>query len=170
VKIFTGPSPDEFSWPLLCFLSILINLFITGIFAFIGFAYPSSRLLPESYYRITNPEALTSIYNLVGVKYFRMMLLGAFWGKEKNRKRYFNGTKTGIRNFDFQTRQSEFGHVAAFVAIMAISLIILAYGHPIAFAMITLINVVANFYPIVLQRIHRIQIQRITGSLPIENR
>lgn len=80
-------SPNDFSLFAIIAISFALNLFITGVFAFVGFAYPTNRLLPNTYYHIKNPKTLTSIYNLLGVKYFKMMLLGAFWGKEKNRKK-----------------------------------------------------------------------------------
>ncbi|WP_394330522.1 hypothetical protein [Psychroflexus sediminis] len=38
-----------------------------------------------------------------------------FWGKKKNKQKYFDGTKSGLENLDYQTKQSEFGHLAALV-------------------------------------------------------
>lgn len=101
----------------------------------------------------------------MGVSYFRTMLLATFWGKEKNRKKYFDGTKAGLANFDYQTRQSEFGHVAAFVAITGLSVFLLFYGHNTAFWLAMAINILANFYPIILQRTHRIQLERLSQRL-----
>jgi hypothetical protein len=141
--------------------SYALNLFITGIFALLGFAFLTSKILPNSYYKIKNSENLTLIYNILGVEYFKLLLLKFFWGKERNRKKYFNGTKTGITNFDMQTRQSEFGHLVAFIAIEIISFYILIKGHIAIFFITTLINVIGNFYPIILQRNHRIQIERL---------
>ena len=155
-------SPNDFSLFAIIAISFALNLFITGVFAFVGFAYPTNRLLPNTYYHIKNPKTLTSIYNLLGVKYFKMMLLGAFWGKEKNRKKYFNGTKSGIQQFDFQTRQSEFGHLGAFVAVLIVAFVLLFKGFVFIFIITTIINIISNYYPIILQRMHRLQIERIT--------
>jgi hypothetical protein len=84
------------------------------------------------------------------------------WGKEKNRKQYFNGTKSGIKDFDFQTRQSEFGHLAAFAAISLTCIWLLPMGH-VRIALLTMaLNIPFNLYPVILQRIHRVQIQRLT--------
>ncbi len=146
-------------------MAFVLNLFITGIFALLGFAYPTSNLLPSAYYRIRQPEKLARMYRLLGVEQFRWLLLRFFWGKQKHRKRYFDGTKAGLQHFEMQTRQSEFGHLAAFVAIAVVSVFVLYRGHVAIFGFTTLINVVGNFYPIVLQRHHRIQIGRLTTLL-----
>lgn len=151
----------QFNWMGKIAYSYALNLFITGIFALLGFAFLTSKILPNSYYKIKNSENLTLIYNILGVEYFKLLLLKFFWGKERNRKKYFNGTKTGITNFDMQTRQSEFGHLVAFIAIEIISFYILIKGHIAIFFITTLINVIGNFYPIILQRNHRIQIERL---------
>ncbi len=163
VRMFSTPAAEGFSILVIFLLAVALNLFITGVFAFVGFAYPSSRLLPDAYYRIGNPKALQELYRLLGLKYFRTLLLMAYWGKEKNRKRYFNGTRTGMRDFDHQTRQSEFGHLGAFVAIAIVALVLLSKGHVAASAFTTVVNVLANFYPIVLQRMHRMQIERMSN-------
>jgi hypothetical protein len=160
--VFSSLSQEEFSFLLSFILAILLNLFITGIFAFTGFVYPSSRLMPDSYYAVKNPKAITNAYRYLGVKYFRSFLMLIHWGKEKNRKQYFNGTKSGIKDFDFQTRQSEFGHLAAFVAISLTCIWLLPMGH-VRIALLTMaLNIPFNLYPVILQRIHRVQIQRLT--------
>ena len=90
-------------------IAYIIALFGTGIFAFVGFAYPTSKLIGRSYYRLRNPKQLQFWYRLLGLAYFRKFLMLFFWGSKKNRKKYFNGTRTGI----YQTHQSEFGHLGA---------------------------------------------------------
>ncbi len=162
VELFLNTAPQQFSPIFIFLLSFLLNLFITGVFAFIGFAYASSALLSDAYYKIHNPERLRAVYHFLGVKYFKHLLLAAFWGKDSNRKKYFNGTKSGIKNFDFQTRQSEIGHLAGLLAVGFASLFLLAKGHFAAFACTTIINIISNLYPIILQRMHRLQIERIS--------
>lgn len=161
LKFLDNTSPGQFNWIGKIAFSFALNLFITGIFAFLGFSFLTSKILPNSYYKVKNSENLTLIYKILGVEYFKLFLLKFFWGKERNRKKYFNGTKTGITNFDIQTRQSEFGHLVAFIAIEIISFYILIEGHIDIFFITTLINVIGNFYPILLQRNHRIQIERL---------
>jgi hypothetical protein len=165
IRVLEVSDPSQFNWIGVVVYSFVLNLFITGIFASLGFAFLTSRLLPDSYYRVKNAKRLTLAYKLMGVEHFKSLLLLFFWGKEKNRKKYFDGTKSGIENFDTQTRQSEFGHLAAFIGIIGLSVIVLAHGHVAIFLTTTLINIVGNLYPVLLQRNHRIQIQRMQRVL-----
>lgn len=145
-------------------LAAFMTMLVTGVFAFVGFAYPTHRLLPGSYYRIHHAGALKQLYRGLGVEYFKVLLLLMFWGRKKYRKRYFNGTREGLENFIFQTKQSEFGHLGAFIALLIIAIILAVDGNSMAALVISIINVIGNFYPIVLQRFHRIRIAPIVES------
>jgi len=66
-----------------------------------------------------------------------------------------------LKDFSTQTKQAEFGHLAAFVSILLVSIVLLYYKYVMIFIMSNIINILANLYPILLQRSHRIQIQRL---------
>lgn len=149
-------------------ITFVLTLYITGIFAFIGFAYPTHKLLPPSYYKVHNPAALKRAYKLFGVEIFRALLLRFFWGLEKNRKKYFDGTRAGVENFIFQTKQSEFGHLGALVLIQASTVLLLLAGHFYVAFVATLINIVGNGYPIILQRTHRMRVGRLLQRMQQE--
>jgi len=142
-------------------LSLVLNLFITGIFAFVGFAFLTSKMLPSSYYLVKQTKAILFLHKILGLTYFKSFLLKMYWGKESNRKRYFNGKAAGLKDFSTQTKQAEFGHLAAFVSILLVSIVLLYYKYVMIFIMSNIINILANLYPILLQRSHRIQIQRL---------
>ena len=162
MRDLVATAPEQFSnWEVLL-VGFLLALFVTGIFAFIGFVYPSNRILPDQYYDIKHPDTLSSVGKIIGVNYFRNILLFAFWPRKGARKKYFIGTKTGLSNFVFQTRQSEFGHLAAFIVITLCSILLAANGHIRLVAIVTVIIVIGNLYPIILQRIHRVRIQQLT--------
>lgn len=161
VKILYSSVPNEFSGLETLILSFLLTLFITGVFAFIGFAYPTSRILPDSYYKTTHPKSLKSLYKLLGIKYFRALLLIAFWGRKNNQMKYFNGTKNGLHHFVFQTKQSEFGHLGASLMIVVYSAILATQGYFYLIVIMTILNILGNIYPIVLQRFHRVRIEKI---------
>lgn len=165
VRMLEITDPSQFSWVGAVIFSFVLNVFITGVFASLGFAFLTSRLLLDSYYRVKNTKRLNQVYRLLGVEHFKSLLLLFFWGKEKNRKKYFDGTKSGIENFDTQTRQSEFGHLAALITISIVSIWILTKGYLGIVVITILINILGNLYPILLQRNHRIQIQRMQRVL-----
>ncbi|MBT8196299.1 MAG: hypothetical protein HKO56_06880 [Bacteroidia bacterium] len=142
-------------------LSFLLNLYITGIFAFPGFVLPTHKLLSKKYYQIKNKKLLIQTYKFLRVDIFRQALLFAFWGSKKNRSKYFNGTKGGLQNFIYQSKQSEFGHIASFIIILALSLALVLKGYVLLSCLAISINILGNFYPVVLQRYHRIRIENI---------
>ena len=162
VRKLIASKPNDYSNPDVLTISSLLTLFITGIFAFPGFAYATSRILPDSYYKIKKPKVLNWIYKILGVKYFTALLLIAFWGRKKNRKKYFDGTRKGLQNFIYQTKQSEFGHMSAFLVILVISIFLLGHGYFYLSIIVSLINIIGNLYPIILQRFHRMRIEKLT--------
>lgn len=142
-------------------IAFLLSLFVTGVFAFLGFVYKTNLLLPNSYYTIQYPKLLSKMYRVLGVEYFRSILMFTYWGKKQNRIKYFDGTKNGIQNLIFQSKQSEFGHAGAFVLISILSLILLYKGYQRVFLIAVVFNTIGNLYPVILQRNHRMRIQKI---------
>lgn len=165
VKTLWYVEPAEFTLTIAIVLSFLLNLFITGFFAFLGFAYRTNQILGDHYYRVKNPTLIVRLSKILKIETFRKFLLVLFWGKKKNRQKYFDGTRMGLANFEYQTRQSEFGHLAALIVIQMVVFIILTKEQYATALITTLLNFISNFYPIVLQRNHRIQISRITNML-----
>ena len=152
---------DISSWGTLFFIAWLINLFITGVFAFSGFAFPTQKLLPPSYYRILHPKKLQQTFKVLKVNLFRKILLATLWKRKKQRKEFFDGTKSGIANLLEQSMKSEFGHLLPFVIICFVSGYLIAIGLIKLALLSLLINLIGNLYPIVLQRHHRMRVQLI---------
>ena len=98
----------------------------------------------------------------MGMSYFRKLLMLFFWGTKKNHKKYFNGTRTGIDNFIYQTHQSEFGHLGALVLIVLINLYTWHLAYYSISIFLIIINTISNLYPIILQRHHRIRLEKFT--------
>lgn len=161
IRMLVNTKPEYYTLSKILLIAFLLNLFITGVFAFIGFTYTTYYVLPKGYYNIHNPNRLKKYYNLLGVKYFKIFLLVAFWGKKGNRKKYFDGTKNGFKNFIFQTKQSEFGHFGSFIALSLVCVLLLFNNHFLITGFTMLINIIGNLYPVILQRFHRMRITKI---------
>lgn len=149
------------SWGVIIFVAWILNMFITGIFAFSGFAFPTQKLLPNSYYKVSQPKRLKKIYNLLRVDLFRKMLLATLWKNKEQRKRYFNGKKDGISNLIEQSMKSDFGHLIPLILLTLISIYLIAIGSIRLGVLTFLFNFIGNLYPIILQRHHRMRIQAI---------
>ena len=157
-------SQNAYSFSEEVLITLLLIVFITGVFALPGFAYPTSRLIPEKYYKIKNPNRLKIVYHVLGVKYFRIFLMVFFWGLKKNRLKYFNGKRSGIQNLVYQSNQSEFGHLMAFVSIFLVGVLLIFYSQFQIFLLLFILNIFVNLYPIILQRHHRMRVQKLTQS------
>jgi hypothetical protein len=117
-------------------IAFLLVLFETGIFAYVGFIFPTSKLLPSQYYEVSNPRVIRRLYKIFGVVHFKKLLMVLFWGYRRNRRKYFDGTRSGIDGLMYQAQQSEFGHLAAavLVTLTGLTLLVRGYrkcGHPL---------------------------------------
>jgi hypothetical protein len=135
-----------------------INLFITGIFAFAGFAWPTENLMPRSYYLVTRKAALKKYCKALGIDYFRQFLLMTFWRDKNQQKRYFDGSKKGLTILARNARKSEFGHLLPFCLITALCAYLASLQLWWLIVFTTVINIFFNLYPILLQRQHRMRI------------
>lgn len=153
--------PSELSYSEQVVVAVLLNLFITGSAALPGFVLPTNQLMPGNYFSIHKPERLKNTYNLLGVDKFRRLLMIFFWGLKRNRKKYFDGTRSGLNNLEYQSLQSETGHFLALVMITLASIVLLIKGYYISFITAMIINILANLYPTLLQRMHRFRVKKL---------
>jgi len=142
-------------------LAWLINMFITGIFAFAGFAFPTQNLLPTSYYKNDDPQKLKRVYKTLKVEVFRKFLLATFWRSKKQREKYFNGNVTDLSTLEVNAKKSEFGHLIPFFLVTLASAYLLFYGKFFLAIFCMFWNILGNLYPIILQRHHRMRIELI---------
>lgn len=149
------------SWLVIVFLAWVLNMFITGVFAFAGFALPTERMIPASYYQIRRPDRLKRVYTYFGVAVFRKFLLATLWKKKSQRKKYFNGRADGIQNLVEQSKKSEFGHLIPFFILTLLSVYFITGGQVEFGLTVFVINFIGNGYPVVLQRHHRMRVARL---------
>jgi hypothetical protein len=141
-------------------LAFLINLYITGVFAFLSFVFGVEKTLPDSYYKIKSPHFLAKFFKYTGGEYFRIFLLNTFWASKKQQNKYFDGTRTGIKNFITKSKKSEWGHLLPFIIISFASVYLFVLNMNYLAMATFIINVIGNFYPIILQRHHRARLSR----------
>ena len=139
-------------------LAWIISLSVTGIFAFPGFVFPTEKMLSKRYYEIHNPRKLKSTFKFLKLEYFRTILLKTIWRSRKMQKSYFDGTKAGLDNLATSSMKSEFGHDVPFVLQIGIAIYALTLGMFFLSFWITFFNVLANLFPAILQRHHRMRI------------
>ena len=161
LKHLNNSSPLDFSFGESLLIAFLLTLFITGVFAFPGFVVPTSKVMPSKYWVPKNPTLLNSLFDRMGVNTFKSILVLLFWGRKGNQKKYYNGTRKGLEAFNYETKQSEFGHLGAFVFLLLASVFLLLKGYYLLVVLTTVLNIISNLYPVILQRHHRIRIYRL---------
>lgn len=157
-------TPTNYNLALTILNSWGITAFITGVFAFTGFVFATHKLFGSRYYKIKSPRILITMYKLLGISFFRKGTIFFFWGSKKNRSRFFNGTKEGLQNFIYQSKQSEFGHLGSLLVILPVSILFLSKGFLFYAIVTSSFNIIGNLYPIILQRYHRIRIENILST------
>jgi len=158
------------AWQWEIFVGFILNLFVTGVFAFSVFSLPVERLLPNAYYRIRQPKALKKFGSKIGIEGFRKFLLATVWKDKSKQKGYFDGTAAGLESFDINAKKSDFGHLFPFIILSIIVVILCFYGRWISGLSTRIINIIFNFYPVILQRLHRIRIERMRKILERKNK
>lgn len=152
------------------FFAFLFNLWITGVFAFAGFALPTQKLMPSKYYEINNPKKVNRWFKKLKGEWFRKFLLATVWRKKTDQKKFFDGTISGINDFEIQTKKSEFGHLIPFILIIILCVYFGIRGFWWAVFFTMLVNVIFNFYPILLQRHHRSRLMRLKKILILKQK
>lgn len=151
---------------LLAFIGWSLNMFLTGAFAIPGFAWPTQRLLPATYYQVQNPQRTALIYYRLGGDLFRWFLLATFWRNAAQRERFFNGRADGLDHLSEQSMKAEFGHLIPFILLTLAAIYVgVGYAKWELAAWILGFNVLGNFYPVLLQRYHRSRIERMRALL-----
>lgn len=154
-----NPGQMDAWWPPLAALAI--GLCVTGAFAFVGFVLPTHKLLPSGYYEVRRPRRLRRVCAQVGVGAFKWLLLWGYWGRPKHRRRFFDGTRSGLSGLIYMTKQAEFGHLGALIALIAAAAYLIAHHHAVIAGVVMVVNLVGNGYPILLQRLHRSRLARL---------
>jgi hypothetical protein len=143
--------------------SILLNFYILGIY-FVGFAWPLHRLLPDSYYEAVRSKSFASACKILRIELFRTFLRRTVWRTRLSKRLFYNrlifdGTRSGLAQYDDKTRRAEFIHGTAFVTSLPVSLYIGMSADPLLAVGVGLVNVVWNFYPAMLQRYQRAKLR-----------
>jgi len=161
VKIIYNDESDSF--PYIIVNAIFLNLFITGIFTIV-YSFPIYRILPESYYKIKNDRHLNYLNRLLKIELFRSFLRLIIWTKKNNRNYFFNGTRKGFKEFEENTKKSEFGHFIPFILIISITIYIGIFNDWKKALLILIIDFAFNFYPFILQRFIRMRLTRVKNN------
>lgn len=155
--------PQQLSVGSSLFYAFMLNIDLLGIVAIPGFVYPLYRSAGVVFYRTPEflKEDIVSLYKLLRVEYFRRVISFLFWKRGANRRSFFDGTKSGLHGMILSSQRAEFGHWFGLVVVELISINLFLQNYFITCLFATLFNTVLNLYPIILQRYHRIRVEKL---------
>jgi len=116
--------------------------------------------LTSNYYATKQWENGGRIYRYIGVNLFRKILVWIGWEKLNKKTNPVEKSLNSLSALEYGTRQSEFGHLVIFMIVLVITVFVaLKFGLSKAWWLLGL-NLILNFYPIILQRYNRPRLKR----------
>jgi hypothetical protein len=140
---------------------------ITGFFGMLNEALPLHRLFGTAFYHCVPPKWVHRLYSALGVERLRRLLCRLHYHKPEVRRQFYGGGRAGLPQLLRSTQCAECCHVLALVAMLPLLPFFIYLGRYDLAAGAAVGNLVANFYPIVLQRQHRARLLRLDTSGPL---
>jgi len=151
VFIRQHPYSFAFAW-VLNFALMMAVFFFTNIF---------KPQLAGEYYNLKKWEANGTIYKWFGVNGFRKFLVLTGWEKVIRAANPVKNDLAALKNLEHGTRQSEFGHLIVFFIVLGMNIFV-AFRYGISKSLsLFILNIIFNFYPVILQRYNRPRLQRM---------
>ena len=151
ISVWKGMDSFLFAW-------ILNFMLMIAVFSFSQTMKPK---LTSSYYDIKDWEKGGRVYASLGVTLFRKILVWIGW--EKLHKKA-NPVKKGLNSLlqlEHGTRQSEFGHLVVFLIVLVVNIFVAIKFGFVNSLWLLILNLILNFFPIILQRYNRPRLKRI---------
>ncbi len=117
--------------------------------------------LTSTYYHSKEWEDEGRIYKCFGVQGFRKMLVWIGWEKLNKASNPVKKSLDALKNLEYNTRQSEFGHLIIFLLVLALTVFVGFYYGFKQTLWLLLLNILLNAYPIGVQRYNRPRLQKI---------
>ncbi len=114
----------------------------------------------SNYFKEQNWEQKGKIYEQLGIHLFRKLLVIVGWEKLNKKENPLKNNLAALVHLEYRTKQSELGHLIIFFIVGGFSIYVAIRYSFSASAWLIFLNLVLNFYPILLQRYNRPRLQR----------
>jgi hypothetical protein len=159
VALWQGLHSFLFAW-VLNFMLMTGVLYITQTF---------KPKLMSTYYDPQKWETEGTIYKWLGIHAFRKALVWVGWEKINKASNPVNKNLNALKQLEYRTRQSEFGHSIIFFIVLVFALVVASkYGIRQSLWLL-LLNIILNVYPIGIQRYNRPRLRNIIARNKWEN-
>ncbi|GGX21008.1 glycosyl-4,4'-diaponeurosporenoate acyltransferase CrtO family protein [Undibacterium macrobrachii] len=139
-----------FSWALNFLLMMWVSVFIEV----------QKSTLQSPYFNQKSWERRGKIYTYFGVDVFRKILVLVGWEKLIRKSNPIEKNTQALINLHHQTKKSELGHLLIFLIVLAFNIYVALRFGVFKSVWLLVLNILLNFYPVILQRYNRPRIER----------
>lgn len=109
----------------------------------------------STYYKEKKWENRGKVYELLGINFFRKLLLWIGWEKLNKKANPIEKNTKSLSHLLYRTKQSELGHIIIFIIVLGFTMFV-ALEHGIRESLwLLVLNILLNLFPIFLQRYNR---------------
>ena len=116
--------------------------------------------LASTYYNEKGWEQKGRIYELIGINYFRKLLVLIGWEKVIRKSNPIEKSTATLVNLHHQTKKSELGHLIIWYIVLGFTVFVAFQFGVLKSIWLLILNILLNLYPVFLQRYNRPRIQR----------
>jgi hypothetical protein len=165
---------------LLIFIAVITILLVYALVHYIGmqgflFAWTLNYLLMScvfaftetlkselaSSYYIEKPwEQRGKIYESFGINFFRKLLVWIGWEKLNKKANPIEKNTKALMHLHYKTKQSELGHIIILIIVLGFNIYVAFKFGVLQSLWLLILNILLNFYPILLQRYNRPRLER----------
>lgn len=121
--------------------------------------------LSSPYFDVKEWERKGEIYEILGVNFYRKILVWIGWEKLNKKAKPVGKGKDVLIDLHYQSKQDELAHLIIFIIVLAFNIYVaIEYGF-LASTWLLSLNILLNLYPIFLQRFNRPRIERILSFI-----
>lgn len=114
----------------------------------------------SSYYNQKKWEASGKIYLILGIHIFRKLLVWTGWEKFNKKANPVEKNISALEHLFYRTKQSELGHLIIFFIVLLFNVCVAIKLGFIESIWLSILNILLNLYPILLQRYNRPRLER----------
>lgn len=116
--------------------------------------------LQSSYYNEKKWELRGKRYELLGVNFFRKLLVLIGWERMNKKANPVEKNAKALLHLHYRTKQSELGHIIILFVVLGFTVFVAFEFGIMESLWLMVLNVLLNFYPILLQRYNRPRLER----------
>ena len=139
-----------FAWALNFLLMMWVSAFVEAL----------KSPLASTYYNEKGWEQKGKIYELIGINYFRKLLVLIGWEKVIRKSNPIEKSTATLVNLHHQTKKSELGHLIIWYIVLGFTVFVAFQFGVLKSIWLLILNILLNLYPVLLQRYNRPRIQR----------